>query len=236
MVRVAIVEDDQSWARQLRQYIDDYGRESGKAFDVVLYEDGEDLVGAYHAQFDIILLDVQMRFLDGMTTAELIRKTDPEVVIIFITNMAQYAIRGYEVDAMDYMLKPVSYATFAQRMGRALGRLRRRVRTFITIPIKGGAMKLAVEDILYVESQGHRLIYYTKNGHHVSTGTIKEAEEKLEGMHFFRSNKGYLLNLEHVDGVQDSCALVDGKQLLISRSRKGPFLEALARYMGGNEC
>ena len=235
MVRVAIVEDDQSWARQLRQYVDDYGRESGKTFDVILYQDGEDLIGGYHAQFDIILMDVQMKFLDGMTTAELIRKTDPEVVIIFITNMAQYAIRGYEVDAMDYMLKPLSYATFAQRMGRALGRIRRRERAFITIPIKGGAMKLAVEDIQYVESQGHRLIYYTRNGQHMSTGTIKEAEEKLEGMHFFRSNKGYLLNLEHVDGVQDSCALVDGKQLLISRSRKGPFLEALARYMGGDD-
>ena len=59
------------------------------------------------------------------------------------------------------MLKPVGYATFAQRLSRALGRMRRRERTYITVPIKGGAMKLAVEDITFVESQGHRLIYHT---------------------------------------------------------------------------
>ena len=233
MIRIAVAEDDLSWAHQLQTYVDQYARESGKSFEVSLFADGEDLLEQYHGQFDLVFLDVQMRFLDGMATAELIRRTDPEVIIIFITNMAQYAIRGYEVDALDYMLKPVGYATFAQRIGRAISRIRRRERRFISIPIKGGAMKLAVEDITYVESQGHRLIYHTAAQSYVSSGTIKEAEETLEGAPFFRSNKGYLLNLDHVDGVLDNCALVAGERLLISRSRKAPFLEALAAHMGG---
>ena len=233
MIRIAVAEDDLSWARQLQTYVDQYARESGKSFEVSLFADGEDLMEQYHGQFDLIFLDVQMRFLDGMATAELIRRTDPEVIIIFITNMAQYAIRGYEVDALDYMLKPVGYATFVQRLGRALSRMRRRERTYITVPIKGGAMKLAVEDITFVESQGHRLIYHTAEEEYVSAGTIKDAEEKLEGYHFFRSNKGYLLNLEHVDGIQDNCALVGEHKLLISRARKNAFLEALTAYMGG---
>lgn len=130
------------------------------------------------------------------------------------------------MDALDYMLKLVGYTTFAQRLSRALSRMRRRERTYITVPIKGGAMKLAVEDITFVESQGHRLIYHTAEDEYVSAGTIKDAEEKLEGYHFFRSNKGYLLNLAHVDGIQDDCALVGEHKLLISRSRKAPFLEA----------
>ena len=113
------------------------------------------------------------------------------------------------MDALDYMLKLVGYTTFAQRLSRALSRMRRRERTYITVPIKGGAMKLAVEDITFVESQGHRLIYHTAEDEYVSAGTIKDAEEKLEGYHFFRSNKGYLLNLAHVDGIQDDCALVE---------------------------
>lgn len=233
MIRIAVAEDDLDWARQLEGYVARYAGENNLSLEFTHYADGEDLLEQYQGQFDIILLDIQMRFLDGMSTAELIRRTDPEVVIIFITNMAQYAIRGYEVDALDYMLKPVGYATFAQRIGRAISRIRRRERRFITISIKGGAMKLAVEDITYVESQGHRLIYHTAAQSYVSSGTIKEAEETLEGAPFFRSNKGYLLNLDHVDGVQDNCALVAGERLLISRSRKAPFLEALAAHMGG---
>ena len=130
----------------------------------------------------------------------------------------------------------LGYTTFAQRLSRALSRMRRRERTYITVPIKGGAMKLAVEDITFVESQGHRLIYHTAEDEYVSAGTIKDAEEKLEGYHFFRSNKGYLLNLAHVDGIQDNCALVGEHKLLISRSRKAPFLEALTAYMGGGSC
>lgn len=233
MIRIAVAEDDLDWARQLEGYVARYAGENNLSLEFTHYTDGEDLLEQYQGQFDIILLDIQMRFLDGMSTAELIRRTDPEVVIIFITNMAQYAIRGYEVDALDYMLKPVGYATFAQRIGRAISRIRRRERRFISISIKGGAMKLAVEDITYVESQGHRLIYHTAAQSYVSSGTIKEAEETLEGAPFFRSNKGYLLNLDHVDGVQDNCALVAGERLLISRSRKAPFLEALAAHMGG---
>ena len=233
MIRIAVAEDDLDWARQLEGYVARYAGENNLSLEFTHYADGEDLLEQYQGQFDIILLDIQMRFLDGMSTAELIRRTDPEVVIIFITNMAQYAIRGYEVDALDYMLKPVGYATFAQRIGRAISRIRRRERRFISISIKGGAMKLAVEDITYVESQGHRLIYHTAAQSYVSSGTIKEAEETLEGAPFFRSNKGYLLNLDHVDGVQDNCALVAGERLLISRSRKAPFLEALAAHMGG---
>ena len=233
MIRIAVAEDDLDWARQLESYVARYAGENNLSLEFTHYADGEDLLEQYQGQFDIILLDIQMRFMDGMSTAELIRRTDPEVVIIFITNMAQYAIRGYEVDALDYMLKPVSYATFAQRLSRALSRMRRRERTYVTVPIKGGAMKLAVEDITFVESQGHRLIYHTAHGEYASAGAIKEAEEKLEGHNFFRSNKGYLVNLAHVDGVRDNCALVGEHKLLISRSRKAPFLEALTAYLGG---
>lgn len=88
MIRIAVAEDDLSWAHQLQTYVDQYARKSGKSFEVSLFADGEDLLEQYHGQFDLVFLDVQMRFLDGMATAELIRRTDPEVIIIFITNMA----------------------------------------------------------------------------------------------------------------------------------------------------
>ena len=109
MIKIAIVEDDAIYSSQFKQYLNKYELENGEDFDITFYSDGDMIVEDYHSQFDIILMDVEMRFMDGMTAAEEIRKTDKEVVIIFITNMPQYAIRGYAVEALDYILKPVSY-------------------------------------------------------------------------------------------------------------------------------
>ena len=233
MISIAIVEDEDSCAKQMEEYLARYADESGEVFETVRFCDGDEILEKYRAQYDIILMDVQMKFMDGMTAAEEIRKVDPEVVIIFITNMAQYAIRGYAVDALDYVLKPVSYFAFSQRLERAIGRMKRRARRYMTIAIRGGARKLDISRILYVESQGHSLVFVTVAGEHTTTGTIREVEEKLESFGFFRCNKGCLVNLEHVDGVRDGCAVVKGSLLPISRGRKNEFLAALTDYVGG---
>ena len=232
MLHIAIVEDDPDYARQLQDYLGRYSRESGEPIEVTVYTDGDEIVEGYRAQLDLILLDVEMPFLDGMTAAEEIRKRDSEVVIIFITNMAQYAIKGYAVDALDYVLKPVSYFAFSQRLERAIGRMKRRARRYMTIAIRGGARKLDISSILYVESQGHNLVFVTEEEEHTTTGTIREVEEKLGSFGFFRCNKGCLVNLEHVDGVRDGCAIVSGRALPISRGRKNEFLTALTDYVG----
>lgn len=232
MLHIAIVEDDPSYARQLQDYLGRYSRESGEPIEVAVYTDGDEIVEGYRAQFDLILLDVEMPFLDGMTAAEEIRRRDSEVVIIFITNMAQYAIKGYAVDALDYVLKPVSYFAFTQRLERAVARMKRRERKYLVIPVKGGSQKVDVSLLYYVESQGYTLLYHTAAGVYSSTGTMKEVEARLEGLHFFRGNNGYLINLEHVDGVQDGSALVHGEQLQLSRPRRAAFMEALTNYLG----
>lgn len=232
MIRIAIAEDDPGCARQLNDYIRDYGKESGYEFSVEVFTDGDQLVDNCRGQFDIILMDVQMPIMDGMEAAAEIRKTDREVIIIFITNMAQYAIRGYEVDALDYVLKPVSYFAFSQRLGRAVQRLKNRGKSYFTVPVKGRIVKLAASDLFYVESSGHQIIYHARTGVYVSSGTIQEAHEKLEPQGFFRCNKGCLVNLKYVDAVRDGCAVVNGERLLISRARKNAFLEALTDYIG----
>jgi len=104
MIRIALVEDDPAYAEQLLSYLKEYEKESKERISVQTFSDGEDIVTEYRADYDIILMDVEMKFMDGMSAAEEIRKMDTEVVIIFITNMPQYAIQGYRVDALDYEL------------------------------------------------------------------------------------------------------------------------------------
>ena len=118
MIRVAIVEDDAEVQGVLQEYVRRYTRQYGTEFEVTLFADGVDILDDYRAVYDIIFLDVEMKHLDGMTTAERIRQMDAEVILIFITNMAQYAIRGYSVGALDYVLKPVPYFAFRSSCSR----------------------------------------------------------------------------------------------------------------------
>ncbi|MGN0505058.1 MAG: LytR/AlgR family response regulator transcription factor [Lachnospiraceae bacterium] len=232
MIRIAIVEDEETYALQLQEFLKKYEKENGETFQISLFSDGDEIVHKYKAEYDIILMDVEMKFMDGMSAAEEIRKVDTEVVIIFITNMPQYAIRGYAVDALDYVLKPVSYFAFSQRLNRAIVRMKKRENKNIFISVKGGTIRLDVANIYYIESQGHTLNFHTAAGVYEASGTMRELEETLEPLNFYRGNKGYLINLAHVEGVKDGVASVKGERLMLSRARKREFMEALTRYWG----
>jgi len=232
MIRIAIVEDELMYAKQLESFLRQYEEKEQETFEINMYSDGDEIVEDYKAQFDIILLDIQMQFMDGMTTAEAIRKVDTKVIIIFITNLRQYAIRGYEVDALDYVVKPISYFAFSQRLSRAIKRLKKRTQHTIVIKIRRGVARIDAADIYYVESQNHTLIYHVAGNNIESSGTMKDAENMLSEFNFCRGNKGYLINLAHVDSVQDSFAVVRGEKLLLSRPRRNAFMEALTNYWG----
>lgn len=232
MIKIAIVEDEVLYADQLQEYLKKYEEEYRETFEISVFQDGDQIVHHYKAEYDVILMDVEMRFMDGMSAAMEIRKMDTEVVIIFITNMPQYAVRGYEVDALDYVLKPITYFAFAQRLNRAIERIKKRTKRVISVNIKGSQIRMPIESVYYIESQGHTLIFHGVNGEVEAPGTMKEIQEKLRDEHFFRGNKGYLINLAHVDRVVEGCAVVAGEELVLSRGRRKEFMEALAGFWG----
>lgn len=231
MIKIAIVEDSKGCAQELKGYIRQYEQENDETFQITVFEDGEDIVTNYKAVYDIILMDIEMQFMDGMTAAKKIREMDGEVAIIFITNMPQYAIHGYAVNALDYVLKPISYFAFSQRLARVISCIRKKTRNYLVIRVKGGSKRIATDDIYYVESQGHVLTVYSKSGMDVTSGTMKEMEEKLEQFHFCRCNNGYLVNLEHVDSIQNNSVIIGESSLPISRPRKKIFQQTLAAYI-----
>lgn len=233
MIRVALVEDDGAYVKQLTGHLRQYEKERGEKILITVFQDGEDIVTDYTGAFDIILMDVEMQFMDGMTAAEQIREMDTEVIIIFITNMPQYAIRGYRVDAFDYVLKPVPYFAFSQRLERALGRLKKKESRFITLTVKNGIAKLDVSTICYVEVQDHDIIYHTTAGNYSTKSSMGEAEELLDREKFFRCHRCYLINLECVESFQGCEARVGGNPVPVSRYRKKLLMDALNNYMNG---
>ena len=231
MIRIALVEDDPLYTKQLREYLTRFEEENHTRFSIREFRDGDEIALDYRAEYDIILMDIQMNYMDGMTAAREIRKRDGEVAIIFITNMSAYAIRGYSVDALDYILKPFSYFTFSTSLEKAISRLQKRTKRYLYLANRGGSQKVEAGRIYFVEVDGHSLAYHTADGLLTATGTMKEVEESLTGMSFFRCNKCYLVNLEHVDGIRGDDALVHGTPVQISRAKKKAFLDALNGYM-----
>ena len=233
MIRVAIVEDDAEVREALQEYVRRYTRQYGTEFEVTVFADGVDILDNYRAVYDIIFLDVEMKHLDGMTTAERIRQMDADVILVFITNMAQYAIRGYAVGALDYVLKPVPYFAFSQQLQKALGQLEKRERHYLAVAVDGGMRRLDAAEIYYLESEGHKVHFYTEKEDFVVPGTLKNYEEKLVGRAFARCNSGYLVNLAQVSGVQQDMVQVGPYTLQISRPRRKAFMAELADYIGG---
>ena len=232
MIRVAIVEDEDEFVAELSAYLKRIETENDLQFSVTRFRDGEELTDGYRSEYDLILMDIQMRNMDGMSAAELIRVKDSRVIIIFITNRADYAIRGYQVDALDYILKPINYLSFSQKLQRAVERIENRQEHRISINTKNGLLMINVSGVYYVESQGHKVIWHTELGDYEVRDRMRDIEQILLPYDFFRSNKGYLVNLQYVDGIQNECCLVRGNKLLISRARRSEFMAALTKYMG----
>ena len=233
MPRIAVVDDQPDMRQQLCSMIDQYSRENNCMLEVTTFSDGAQIITNYCKGFDIIFLDVEMKHLDGMETARRIRERDGGVLIVFITNMAQYAIRGYAVGALDYVLKPVPYFAFSQQLQKALGQLKKRERHYLAVAVDGGMRRLDAAEIYYLESEGHKVHFYTEKEDFVVPGTLKNYEEKLVGRAFARCNSGYLVNLAQVSGVQQDMVQVGPYTLQISRPRRKAFMAGLADYIGG---
>lgn len=234
-MRIAIVEDEIEYISNLKGYLNRYTQEQGTDFQISTFVDGLDIVTDYTANYDIILLDIQMKHLDGMKTAEKIRELDEDVIFIFITSTVGFAVQGYMVDALGYVLKPVPYLSFSQILGKAIKQVNKRQATdYLNVKVESGYLRLDIALIYYIESQGHNILIHTEKGNFLTTGPLKKIEASLDSKGFSKCHNAYLVNLFHVIGiVQSNVLLSKSLQLPVSRARKKMFMESLTDYMGG---
>ena len=233
MYQVAIVEDEPRDEFILRQHLERYGDEREERFDVTLFETASEFVSCQRV-FDLVFMDIQLPGISGIDAAELMRTYNETTAIIFVTDLAQYAVRGYEVDALDFMVKPVSYASFSLRMDRAMRVLRRNAGRRLVLNVKGGPIIVPASALVYVELVGHDLVYHLDDGTEPrARGSMRQAEEMRAEASFLRISSGQLVNMGHVVSVQgDALTMSNGARLYFSRARRKEAMEALACYLG----
>ena len=232
MVSIAIVDDDKEDILTLERHIARYFAEKGGEYGIASFYDGSELMRDYAPKYDIVFLDIDMEKLNGMAAAKRIRRTDDGTAIIFVTRMAKYAIKGYEVSALDFIVKPVDYFSFALKMKRALAYVETNRKKPVMLKMGADAKYVYETEIKYVETLSHYLIYHTVRGDFKLLGSLKSATEQLSPETFILCNRCYLVNMRYVTEVKDNIVFIGDEQLIISRYRRKEFMEALAKFWG----
>lgn len=231
MIHIAVVEDEQKDREILIGYIEKYAVEKEESIKISQFENARRLLSNYNPIYDLIFLDIQMPLLDGMQAAERLRELDPVVPLVFITNMSNYAVKGYSVNALDFVVKPVAYYNFSAMLSRAV-RIAKTKSDKVMLKTPKGSIKILLDSIAYVETLGHQVVYHTDNGEVKLWETLKQQEAKLPGERFVRCSNYCLVNLKHIDGVRGNTVMVAGVEIAVTRTQKQKFMKKLLEYYG----
>lgn len=233
MLNIALVENDNTDAELFTDISSAYFMDAKVEFHIDIFTAGEDFLKAYQGQFQIVFMDIELDGINGMDTARKLREIDNNVILIFLTNLAHYAIAGYEVNATDYILKPLQENAFRLKMPKVLAQIQQQAKKTITVLSKGQMHTFSSDELYYVEVLSHRLYYHTTSGVYDIRGAISDVENELYKFDFRRCNNSYLVNLRFVTGIQGNDVKVGPHVLPISRPRKKEFINELTNYLGG---
>lgn len=234
MYRILIVEDDNATADKLRACIERYAEEHGLEVLATRLASALDLPERA-ADADLVFLDIELPQINGMDAALELRRHNATTLIIFVTNLAQYAVKGYQANALDFVVKPFTYYDLALRLDRAVQVLQQRGTRRLAVHTREGTRLFSASDLVFLDTQRHDVVYHLADGTTFSVrGSLKGVWDTLGGAPFLRISSGCIINMAHVRGLRDAeVTLSTGDVVWMSRANKKRCLEEITRYLGG---
>jgi len=234
MIKVAIVEDDLKDQEKARQFFEQLSQEINEKFVLSFFDNGDKFFFDFHyGLYNIILMDIELSSdQNGMEVSKKLREIDKDVILVFTTNLVQYAIEGYKVNAFNYIVKPYSYYDFCNQMKAIVDYIKSKESQKILIQTDGVKIVVQIKDIYYVEINSHQMIYHTAKGDFQTYGSLKTTEKELKDYNFVLCNSCFLVNLDYVECINGYNVIVHGHELLISHPKKKEFLKALNEFLG----
>jgi DNA-binding LytR/AlgR family response regulator len=238
MLMITVCDDDRESCREteknLRRYMDEKIAGQAQEVQIRVFNDPDDLLRHYPRGTQLLLLDIQMPGMDGISLAREIRAFDQDVIIIFMTNYAGYAVQGYSVQAYNYLIKPISYEMLRHELENVFPRMMRMREENLVLHSEDGYVTIPAREIEMAETDGKNVIIHTERGPVKAFQSMKQMEKSLGETEFFRIHTAYLVSFSHISAVRrDSVILQSGRELPISRHRKKEFMDRYLTYVGG---
>ncbi len=241
MLTIAIVDDAPEAIETLGGDIEKYCSERGLECKICKFGSPLKFLAEYKPVYDIIFLDIAMPIMSGMELASYIRKADSEVSLVFVTNMIKYALRGYDVGADDFIVKPVRYGSLCMKLDRILKKHTKSTVPHVPVYENGITKYVSITGIRYVEVIGHNIIYHMTDSDSEKRGALKSELKLFTENGFAQCNKSCLINLRFVLGINGytlhlakARGQLEYDEISIGHPRKKEFMHALNKFLEEN--
>ena len=230
-MRIAICDDDLIFQKKLREQIRELYRDIDIAVDC--FSSGEELLARCEKStrgYDVVLLDIEMKGLDGLETADALRKKNEKTAVIFVTSHEELALKGYEVSAFRFLVKPVSREKLVEAIAAAKQDLESR--KTLLIQNQEGQFLIPVAELVYIEARNQQVALFTEKGMLLQRYNINDYEKELSPYGFFRVHRSFLANMSRIRGVLRGELLMDsGAKLPVSRLREKAFAAEFRSFL-----
>lgn len=234
MFHIAICDDEIEFIVEMKKQLKRYEQDTAKEFCITEYRDGSELLVNYQSDFDLIFMDIKMEKLNGLKTAEEIRKTDSTVGLFFLTSLPQYVWKGYEYGAINYLLKPMKYGRLKMELDRFFSRYQGREEPFLAFANDNGKYKVLYKNLRYAETDKRNVLLHFEDQEQVIYKNMKEISSLLEiQRQFARCHTSFIVNMAYVKSVENlEAVLTTGERVPISQPKRKEFMAKLADFWG----
>lgn len=231
MITVGICDDDQKMRKILRPLLERNLQLSGVSYQIFEYASGEELAAQMDQySLDLLFLDIEMKELNGMDTAKLLREKDHKTIIIFVTAYPDFVFQGYEVKAFHYILKPYKEQKIIDVLEAALKELAAKEEQFFTVEQKSGIMRIPIGSIRAFQSEKRKILILTEDRIIDFYGKLDDLESELPD-YFIRIHNRYINNLNFVTAIEKNCCICGGTSFPVSRAYKQDLEIAFAKAL-----
>lgn len=236
MINIVICEDELHYRVNIKDMLGDILSTYSINYKIYEFSSGEELLSNYPKDLDILIMDIQMKIINGMDTARKIREFDQNLEIIFMTSFSEFMQEGYEVKAYRYILKPISERKISRNILPCINEIMKKKNNYLTINVKNYVDRIKIDSIVYIETDRPNILIYTNDNKYTTKMSISKIDKILREHGFFRCHNSYIVNLKLVESMNSNTLKIGEKYIPISKYRVKELKLALTNILGDILC
>ena len=236
MINIGICEDELHYRVNIKDMLGDILSTYSINYKIYEFSSGEELLSNYPKDLDILIMDIQMKIINGMDTARKIREFDQNLEIIFMTSFSEFMQEGYEVKEYRYILKPISERKISRNILPCINEIMKKKNNYLTINVKNYVDRIKIDSIVYIETDRPNILIYTNDNKYTTKMSISKIDKILREHGFFRCHNSYIVNLKLVESMNSNTLKIGEKYIPISKYRVKELKLALTNILGDILC